>query len=758
MAEPAADHVSEQLALVRAKASPTRGSGSSKRSRSKPPTEQAAAVDPVALVLVDVGLAHLDRPFEYVVPASMADSAVPGARVKVRFAGQDVDGYVLERAATADHDGALAPLRKVVSPEAVLTPQVLALSREMAARYAGTLGDVVRLAVPPRHATAEKNLPQGAHITPRQQAGVLAAAEASAGGVPGVALAGAVSGEAVGGTVPGEAVGGTVEGAPEPGPWAGYPAGVSFLRHLASGDAPAASWLALPGQQVDSDWPAALAVAAATSLAAGRGALIVVPDHRDVDRVDAALQRRLGAGRHVRLTSGQGPQARYTAWLKVLRGHVRCVVGTRAAMFAPVRDLGLVAWWDDGDDLLVEQRAPYPHVREVLRARARLEGAALLSGGFTRTTSVQQWVESGEVRSVCADTAPRRQAAPRVVVAGEGTDVERDGAAAHAHLPPAAWRAAKAALEHGPVLIQVPRRGYLPSLSCQSCREPARCPRCHGPLGLSAVDASPTCRWCGLVDGVFECAGCGGRTVRSTVVGARRTAEELGRAFPGVSVHTSGAGEVLGSVSGKPSLVIATPGAEPFAENGYAATLLLDAWASMDRPTLDASEEALRRWMAAAALTRGASQGGVTVLCGAPLHTTLPLVEALVRWDPVWFVARELAERVELSLPPAVRMAQLVGERVAVRRAVELAGLADSVEQLGPMPWAPAGAGARATSGVGGVGGTSGTIAKIQLLLRVGTQDGPALTAALSRMKAVRSSKKEREPVSVRVDPMDGLG
>ncbi|MEP7191697.1 MAG: primosomal protein N' [Actinomycetota bacterium] len=718
MGDEATDRVSEQLSLVRAMASP-RGRSTGSRGSGALPAVQAAEVDPVALVLVDVGLPHLDRPFEYSVPASLADLAMPGARVKVRFAGQDVDGYVLARAATAEHAGSLAPLRKVVSPEAVLTPEVLALSREMASRYAGTLGDVVRLAVPPRHATAERNLPQQSPVGPTSAPARVA---------------------------------------PGPGPWAGYPAGVSFLRHLARGDAPAASWLALPGQQGAADWPVALAVAAATALASGRGALIVVPDHRDVDRVDQALQLLLGAGQHVRLTSGQGPQARYTAWLKVLRGHVRCVVGTRAAMFAPVHDLGLVAWWDDGDDVLVEQRAPYPHVREVLRARARLEGAALLSGGFTRTTSVQQWVEWGQVQSVSADPATRRLAAPRVVVAGEGTDVERDGAAALAHLPSAAWRAAKSALERGPVLIQVPRRGYLPSLSCQSCREPARCAGCHGPLGLEAPDQAPVCRWCGAVAGSFECSSCGGRRVRSNVVGARRTAEELGRAFPGVTVRTSGAGEVLTSVSGTPSLVIATPGAEPFAENGYAATLLLDGWASLARPTLDASEEALRRWMAAAALTRGASLGGVVVLCGAPAHTTLPLVEALVRWDPVWFAARELSERVELSLPPAVRMAQLVGPRVAVQSAVEMAALADSVEQLGPLPWGPAGAPVSGGPAAGAPGGDSGTAPKIQLLLRVGLNEGPALTAALTRMKALRSARKEREQVGVRVDPMDGLG
>ena len=146
------------------------------------------------------------------------------------------------------------------------------------------------------------------------------------------------------------------------------------------------------------------------------------------------------------------------------------------------------------------------------------------------------------------------------------------------------------------------------------------------------------------------------------------------------------------------------------------------------------------------------------MLCGAPMHTTLPLVEALVRWDPDWFAARELAERVELSLPPAVRMAQLVGPRVAVQRAVEVAGLADSVEQLGPLPWVPVGTVA-GWPAAGASGGDAGSAPKIQLLLRVGLDDGPALTAALTRMKAVRSARKERENRSVsEVDPMDGLG
>ena len=675
---------SEQLELIR--------SALPKAPRAaKAAGEAAAASDPVAAVVVDTGLAHLDRPFEYLVPEALAATAVPGARVKVRFAGQDLDGFVVVRKAAADHEGRLAPLRRVVSPEAVLTPALLEVATQVAARYAGTLGDVLRLAVPPRHAAAEKALSLEPPVPDPLPA------------------------------------------ADGPGPaWSRYPAGPAYVARLAAGESPAASWLALPTTEPEADWPAALAAAAAATVAGGRGAVLVVPDHRDVARVDAALTAVLGKGRHVRLTADQGPQARYTAWLKVLRGHVSVVVGTRAAAFAPVRDLGLVAWWDDGDDLHREPRAPYPHVREVLLTRARVEGAAVLSGGFARTVAVQQLVDDGSLRPIAA--ASVRGAVPRVRVAGEGHELDRDPAAASAHLPSIAWRTAKAALESGPVLVQVPRRGYVPSLACQTCRTPARCAHCSGPLAVGGRAAEPACRWCGRGVGRFECRQCGGRELRSSVVGARRTAEELGRAFPGVPVHTSGAGAVLDTVAATSALVISTPGAEPVAEGGYAATLLLDAWASLDRPTLDAGEEALRRWLAAAALTRGAAEGGQVVLCGAPGHTTIPAVEALVRWDPAWFAQRELDDRAALSLPPTVVMAAVSGERRAVEAAVAQTRFDEDVERLGPLP----------------LGDDA-----VRVLVRVPLDRRAAATSALTAMRAVRSARKEPVSVQVRVDPPD---
>lgn len=674
-----------------------------------------AEVDPVAVVRVASPLPQLDRAFEYSVPAGCETSAVPGVRVKVVLAGRTVDGFVVQRRSEPEHSGALTPLSRVVSPEPVLTPDLLSVVRAVAARYGGTTGDVLRLAIPPRHARAEKALP----VAP---------------GADGAAS---------------DTSGGTVDEPARSTAWGGYPAGASFLRRLAVGQRPWAAWSARPAAPPGQGWPEALAEAAAATLDAGRGVLIVVPDHRDLDRLEVALVDLLGRGQHVRLTADQGPQARYTAWLRALRGHVRCVIGTRSAAFAPVAALGLVAWWDDGDDLHAEPRAPYPHVREVLRVQAAQRGAALLVGGYARTVTVQHWVERGVVREIGSEDAGRRRAAAAVIVAGEGADQERDGPAAHAHIPATAVRVAREALQHGPVLVQVPRAGYQPALACQSCRAPLRCAGCHGPVAVSVAGGVPACRWCGM-PGTAPCRHCGDTRVRTTRVGASRTVEELGRAFPRVPVLSSGSGHVLATVGPGAALVVATPGVEPVAAQGYAASLLLDGWASLERPVLTAAEESLRRWMAAAALTRGRDQGGRVVLCGVPPHSRLPAVEALVRWAPEWFAARELSERRELSLPPTTWQAHLIGPRGALVAAVNGLSLPTGVERFGPLPVPATSPAACAPTGEPGP-------VLHQIILRAPRGAAAAATGALFAMRAERSLRRESDQIIVRIGSTDAL-
>ena len=95
----------------------------------------------MARVCVDVPLPHLDRPFDYLVPAELSEDAQPGTRVRVRFAGQLVDGWLLDRAESSDHGGRLSFLERLVSPERVL-------SAEVAERMAAALPDVELVTVP----------------------------------------------------------------------------------------------------------------------------------------------------------------------------------------------------------------------------------------------------------------------------------------------------------------------------------------------------------------------------------------------------------------------------------------------------------------------------------------------------------------------------------------------------------------------------------------------------------------------------------
>ncbi len=664
----------EAVETSRSKAARTRAA--------KAAAAEPAATDPVARVLVDLPLAHLDRTFDYLVPAAMADTAVPGCRVKVRFAGQEVGGYLLERAGATDHPGRLAALRRVVSPEPVLSAAVAALAGDLAERQAGTRSDVLRLAVPPRHAATERADPPASAEPPAFDGAAAAAA------------------------------------------WADHPQGEAYLRRLAAGEEPRAVWGTPPG----ADWATLVAhAAAATYAGSGRGALICVPDGKDVARVDAALTAVLGAGQHVALTAEAGPARRYREFLAVSRGARRVVVGTRAAAFAPVRDLGLVVVWDDGDDLHAEPRAPYPHTRETLLLRAEREGAAALLGGFARSVEADHLLRSGWAHELSAPRERLRELVNVRVAGASDAELARDPFARGVRFPSAAHEAVEEGLRSGPVLVQTPRLGYAAALACERCRTAARCTVCQGPLAIPRATSPPRCGWCGTDHPAWSCPVCGHRGLRAPVVGDARTAEELGRTFPSTTVRTSSGQTVLADIGSKPAIVVATPGAEPVAEGGYAAVVLLDAWLMLSRPDLRTDEEAVRRWANAIGLVR---PGGRAVAVGDPGH---PGLQALVRWDPGGFAAREAAERAAAHLPPASRLATITGEPGALDDALTLLDAPESAETLGPVPF--------------------GDGDQQRVVVRVPRAEGLALSRALGLLQRVRSARK-LDAVRVQVDPV----
>ncbi|MCK6065294.1 MULTISPECIES: primosomal protein N' [Microbacterium] len=578
----------------------------------------------VARVLLDSPLPQLDRLFDYALPDGV--DVEPGVRVRVplRSAGRMIDGFVVEVDDEDDGDRPLSMLETVVSTVPVLPPALYALARRVADRAAGSAADILRLAIPKRMVRAEKAwLAADPPGPPEVDADALARADAVLAEYPEL-TAGIRAGERM-----------AVDAPPRP-----------------ARDVPAGAWAVL------------LAAAAARELADGRSAILVVPDYRDQAQLERALAAFVPPDAVVRDDSDQSGPARYAQFLRTLADAPCIVIGRRSAVYAPVR-AGLVAIWDDGDPLLSEPLSPGVHARDAALVRQELEGSALLFAGHTRTTDVQRLVDVRWVREIAA----ARRTSPRVVLSAT-----REGERG-SRVPSSAFQAAREAVAHGPVLVQVSRPGYAPSLVCAECRRPARCAACAGPLRAARPGAVPTCAWCGRAAHGWTCPHCQSEKLRMASSGTERTADELGRAFPGVRVIVSDGAHPVAEIEARPALVVATRGAEPFAPGGYAAIVLLDGERMLLSEALRIGEDCLRWWSDAAALAAP----------GAPVHlvgVTGPVARALATWTQATYARSELAERAPLHMPPAVRLASVEGPLRAVDEA--LAELRAEVPDLGP--------------------------------------------------------------------------
>lgn len=580
----------------------------------------SAAQDPIAQVLLESPVPHLDRPFDYAVPADMDEQIMAGARVKVPFSGREMTGWVLKRsAATEAHR--LALIRKVVTPLPLLTAEVLELCSRVAERYAGVTADVLRAAVPQRVAGVEKEF-----------AGLSAPAAPAAAGQP---------------------------------------------RHRE-----AVLAMKSYGPQ---GWPQLVVSAVQETHESGEGTVVVLPDQRDVDLLVPQLEQQLGAETIAALSAGMGPTPRYRSYLRLRFGQAEVAVGTRSAVFAPVSRLGRIIVVDDDDPSHQEPRAPYQHSREVALLRSVATGAGIQFISTQRSLEVQRLVERGWLTERSPERRARTSAAPLVTASADSYQQERDPDARQARLPQVAYRTAREGLARGPVLVQVGRTGFIPAVRCQECRARQQCPQCHGPLALPGhFEQSDTlrCRWCGLHHRGHRCAECGSTTFRAGAIGADRTAQELGRAFPNIPVISSTGEHPVAEVQDRPALVVSTPGVEPAAENGYAAALLLDGDAQLAREGLDVPRRVLGRWFRAASLVRPrAEQGAVVVTAEDP-----ELTGALVRWDPAGYARRELYRRLELNLPPAVRMLSITGQPAEAGALLREISLPAGLDWVGPAP------------------------------------------------------------------------
>ena len=611
----------------------------------------------VARVAVETPLPHLDRLFDFTIPGEMAEQALPGCRVKVRFHGRRVGGWLVERG-EREFAGKLQPLLAVSGPP-VLTEPVASLCRRVADRYAGTLTDVVRFAVPTRVAAVEKQVPPAAPDRPSPTG--LAA-------------------------------------------WDQY-LNAEFLR----GESGAAAWICHPHDDAFD----MLAAAAHETVSDGRGVILVVPDARDVRALHAACARTLDPASIAVVTAEASNRIRYKTHLAILHGATPIVIGTRSAVFAPVPDPGLIAVWDDGDDVLAEPQTPGWHAREVAALRAWSEGSKVLIGGYVRTAATAQWVADGRAADMRLGREAQRARRYRV----EGLS---EPAADRRRIPTKGFSVLRAGLDDGAVLVQVPRAGGVTGLLCAACGHVIRCGACGGAVRPDR-SGLPRCRLCHAQAEV--CSECGGSEFVPLGAGSGRSAEQLRQAFPAVEVLRSDADAgVLDEVGARPAIVVATPGAEPRVPGGYRALLVLDPEVLLARSALRAREEAARRWLAAIALT---APHATTLIVAAQ---DLPVVQALVRNDLAALADAEREDRAQAHMPPAYRCVRVRGERTAVASWLsEYPG-----EVLGPLD-TPNGS---------------------QALLLAPSQHSAVMLRRVQPIQGERS-RAGRPVVEVRVDPVD---
>ncbi|MGP9536934.1 primosomal protein N' [Brachybacterium sp. AOP43-C2-M15] len=694
---------------------------------------------PVASVRLVGVLPHLDRPFEYAVTPETA-AAGPGMRVRVRFSGKDTEGIVLERRAEPTTDRALAPLHRLVSEDVVVPPAMMRVCEDVAARSAGTVGDVLRLALPPRHARAEKADRAAEQKEAEQREAEQREREEQDEELEEKEHDPDAAGESV---APSSDRSSSELSPSEPSSSEPSPsepmirpgdryAGLSALLARAGSPTGPVPRALLTLDAADA-WTA-VAADAIGDLGPDQGALVIAPDQRDVARLSRVLAERGIA--HEILAGTEGPEKRYRTFRRILRGATRIVLGNRSAAFAPVQDLALAICWDEADDLLEEPRAPYPHTRTVLQCRSAEERCALLFLSASESVPLRALSEAGYLARLEPLPAPVTVVRPRIVAMDQYLR-DREGPSGRSRLPQEAMRVLRRGLAHGPVLVQVPRSGYVPAIACTFCGTRAQCPHCSAPLSLTGRGGPLHCRVCGRREDGYRCPECDRTQVRAMVIGSARTAEELHRAFPDVPLKVAGGahGALEDDEVPDRAVIVATPGAEPAPASRYSACLLLDADAMLGRAAFDADVEAIRRWRNAIALVRSAEDGGEVLVVGT---ATLPAIRELVAHRSSVFLDRVLRDRAELDLPPFRRVAEIVGDREACRGFLEAVELPDGTAVFGPVDLEGPDAGGRARA-----------------VVRIEPSRSRELTAALRAGVAARSARKAKGSLRVRMDPPD---
>ncbi len=450
---------------------------------------------------------------------------------------------------------------------------------------------------------------------------------------------------------------------------------------------------------------AVYAAAIAAALAAGRGALVLVPEIALAMPIVDRLRHDLGV-EPVLLHSALGEGERGDEWRRVRESTAPVVVGTRIAVMAPIADPGVIVVDEEHDAAYKSDRTPRLQARDVAVELGRLAGAPVILASATPDIVSVGRARAGDLEHVrLTERASGRGATVEVV------DLRAELAAGNRGLLSESLVAALAALDRAQgdrAILVINRRGSASVVLCRDCGHVQVCPDCQRPLVFHASTMALRCHHCGATAAIARrCPACGSARIRYLGGGTERVEREVGVRLPDLRVarldrdvaerrgeaarivddFTEGRLDVLVGTS------LVTKGLD------VPQTTLVGVVSADIALTLPDERAAERTWQLLAQAVgragRGDRPGRAIIQTYLPDH---PAIVAVAQGDARPFVEAELDRRRRFGSPPFGRLIKLTAaledraaaEAIARRLADELRGRAVAegrrVSVLGPVP------------------------------------------------------------------------
>ncbi len=432
--------------------------------------------------------------------------------------------------------------------------------------------------------------------------------------------------------------------------------------------------------------------AAEAALAAGRSSLLLVPEIALVP----ALVREVAArfGRRVAIFhSALASAERHQEWERVRRGEARVVVGPRSALFAPIRDLGLVVVDEEQDSSYKQDSTPRYHGRDLALVRAQGAGATAVLVSATPSLESRLNAERGKLEPL----ELTRRAGQGRLPEGILVDLRREPVAPRrpgevvvsARLREEIERSAASGEQ---VILLRNRRGYAPMLLCRACGENHTCDACGMPRTLHRRRGVLLCHYCGSALPVPErCPSCSEEALEAIGAGTERVEETFRELFPDLAVDVldrdsvrrkGGVAAVLARFArGETRVLIGTQMVSKghhFPDVGLTAVLSADTYLGFaDFRAVERTYTLLTQLAGRAG--RGERPGRVVIQSYHPDHYA---IQAALTHDDCRFADEEMRFRRVFHYPPYTRMVQLLVRDENRERAAEAAGaLARAIEE-----------------------------------------------------------------------------